>query len=156
MPSVHLYESSSPRTKIINRIVSLLRMRTERWGLYKYNHQISFLWRYINKFIKIHNFSLQIYNIWRLAHYKFANVIRRRRYSEVGVNFQSCHLPQFLRQLRYIKSLFPVSCMSLAFSLFWVQLASRPDKPATDSLAKEVLVNVGRNYRYKNDYRKPD
>lgn len=64
---------------------------------------------------------------------------------------------QFLRQMRSVKFFFLVSCTSFAFSLLWIQLAIWQDQPTvTESLIEEALENIGRDFRYKDVYRKSD
>ncbi|KAJ8728695.1 hypothetical protein PYW07_006391 [Mythimna separata] len=108
--------------------------------------------------------------IWRLAHNKLTNAARRRTDSEVAeskyeatddmsrtqASCHRCHLP-LLRPMRSVKFFFLVTCTSFAFSLFWLQLATtRDERAVTESLVHEALENVGRDYRYKDVYRKPD
>uniref|UniRef100_A0A2A4J121 Fucosyltransferase n=1 Tax=Heliothis virescens TaxID=7102 RepID=A0A2A4J121_HELVI len=59
----------------------------------------------------------------------------------------ACHLP-FLRLMRSIKFFCLVSCTSFAFSLLWVQLATRPDQPAvTETLIQEAIENIRQDFR---------
>ncbi|KAJ8720916.1 hypothetical protein PYW08_006381 [Mythimna loreyi] len=118
----------------------------------------------------MYNFSLQVLKNWSLTLDKLTNAAGSRPCSEVAeseyeatdmspriqASCRGCYLP-FVRQMRSAKLFFLVTCTSFAFSLFWVQLATNPEERAvTESLVHEVLENVGRDYRYKDVYRKPD
>lgn len=104
----------------------------------------------------------QISKIWRLATDAITNATDRCTYTQVLDNEAAemsrrfpapCHL-QFLKQMRSVKFFCLVCCTSFAFSLLWVQLATRQDQPVTETLIQEAIENVGRDFRYKDVYRK--
>lgn len=54
-----------------------------------------------------------------------------------------------------IKFFFLVSCISLTVSVLWIQSASSSQSdPVNDNLVQEALINVAKDYRYTDVYRK--